>query len=781
VVPLLIAAVLLHYAPPQHAPFYLIGCCAGTILIAVLGELLPSTTRLSEVLMHALRLSTLLAIIIFALLLLGQFSSRLQSMLAQLREAYLALTAQHNELVRLSYQHELILNSAGEGIYGVDTQGVVTFANAAAARMFGCAVSDLIGHCILNGCSGANPGAPNQLISPAPIRAVLEDGVRQHQTDEVYRRKDGSPFPVEYVCAPIRDDGSITGAVVLFRDITERRHAQAALEAERATLARRVEERTADLSAANAELARAARLKDEFLASMSHELRTPLNAILGLSEAMLEGTYGPLADMQLKPIHMVEASGRHLLDLINDILDLAKIGAGKMELEREPVGIQTLCSASLQFIAQQAMKKRLRVIPNINPNVRWVDADARRLKQILVNLLNNAVKFTPEGGTIGLDVSVTREDQVVRFTVWDTGIGIAQEDLGRLFQPFTQLDSRLARQHEGSGLGLVLVARMVELHGGSIMVESTVGGGSRFTVSLPWDELLASVEAPNGAQARRQQPAPIPFIQRALIIDDSPTTIAQLTRYLHELGVEATARTNGEDAIACTLAVRPDAILLDILLPGCSGWDVLAQLKADPRTQSIPVLIMSAEDHQHLAQARGASAYLLKPILRPQLQRALTTVMPVHIDAVVQAPFVVTPLSPAEHQPIVLLAEDNDVNITPLADYLQLRGYKVIVARNGLEAIERAREAHPDIILMDIQMPEMDGLEATQQIRADAELAAIPVIAITAFAMPGDRERCLAAGADDYMSKPISLRALHARLETLLTAREASLAVAQAD
>jgi CheY-like chemotaxis protein/anti-sigma regulatory factor (Ser/Thr protein kinase) len=425
------------------------------------------------------------------------------------------------------------------------------------------------------------------------------------------------------------------------------------------------------------------------------------------------------------------------------------------------------------------MKKRLRVIPNINPNVRWVDADVRRLKQILVNLLNNAVNFTPEGGTIGLDVSAAREDQVVRFTVWDTGMGIAQEDLGRLFQPFTQLDSRLARQHDGSGLGLVLVARMVELHGGSIMVESTVGSGSRFTVALPWDELLTDAEAQGRAQPRREPPAPIPFIQRALMIDDSPTTIAQLTRYLRELGVEATACTNGEDAIACTLAVRPDVILLDILLPGCSGWDVLAQLKADPRSQSIPALIMSAEDLEPMAQARGASAYLVKPILRPQLQRALATIMPVRIDAVVQAPFVVTPLSPAEHQPIVLLAEDNEINITPLADFLQLRGHKVIIARNGLEALDRAREVHPDIILMDIQMPEMDGLEAIRQLRADPDLAIIPVIAITAFAMPGDRERCLAAGADDYMSKPISLRALHARLETLLAARDAPPAPAQ--
>jgi PAS domain S-box-containing protein len=772
VVPLLIAAVLLHYAPPHHARIYLIWCFAETILIVLLGEVLSPTTPISGVAVQVLRVSSLLAIILFALILLGQFSSRLQTMLAQLRDGYATLTAQHSALARLSDQHELILTSVGEGIYGVDAQGMVTFANPAAVRMFGCAIADLLGQCIADGSTDTQPDAAIHLTAAEPIRAVLHDGVRQHSEDDVYWRMDGSRFPVEYVCAPIREDGLITGAVVLFRDITERRQAQATLEAERATLARRVEERTADLSAANADLARAARLKDEFLASMSHELRTPLNAILGLSEALLEGIYEPLAAVQMKPIRMMEQSGRHLLELINDILDLAKIGAGKMPLDREPVDIHMLCAASLHFIEPQARKRQIRICPNIDLAVRVVDADARHLKQILVNLLSNAVKFTPEGGTVGLDVTASRDDQVVQFTVWDTGIGIVQEDMARLFQPFTQLDSRLARQYEGSGLGLALAARMVEMHGGSITVESTVGRGSRFTVSLPWNELLPISNAPPTVPSHAQQPTPIPFIQRALIIDDSPTTITQLIRYLRELGVEARSCSNGSDALVQAVGMRPDVILLDIELPNCSGWDVLRQLKADLRTHAIPVLIISVEDQRRVGQTLGASAYLIKPILRPQLQQALGTMLPMRIDAVVQTPFCVTPLSPSANQPLVLLAEDNEVNITPVADYLEFQGYKVVVARNGMEALDRAREVRPDIILMDLQMPKMDGLEATQHIRTDPALATIPVIAITAFAMPGDRERCLAAGADDYMSKPISLRALHAKLETLLTARE---------
>ncbi len=772
VVPLLIAAMLLHYAPPHHARAYLIGCGAGTILIALLGEVLPPTTPLSGAVVQVLRVSSLLAITIFALILLGQFSSRLQSMLAQLRNAYATLTEQHSALARLSDQHELILTSVGEGIYGVDAQGLITFVNPAAARMFGCTVADLLGQRIMHGHTRTQQGVDICLVAAEPIRAVLYDGVRQHSQDDLDWGVDGARFPVEYVCAPIRDDRIITGAVILFRDITERRYAQAALEAERATLARRVEERTADLSAANADLARAARLKDEFLASMSHELRTPLNAILGLSEALIEGIYEPLTDVQLKPIRMIEQSGRHLLDLINDILDLAKIGAGKMTIEHEPVDIHMLCTASLHFIAPQANKRQIRLCPNIDSSVRVVDADARRMKQILVNLLSNAVKFTLEGGAVGLDVTASRDDQIVRFTVWDTGIGIAQEDMVRLFQPFTQLDSRLARQHEGSGLGLALAARMVELHGGSITVESTVGRGSRFTVSLPWNELLPIGNLPPAQLVLAQQHTPIPFIRRALIIDDSPTTISQLTRYLRELGVEARSCSNGGDALVQAIGMRPDVILLDIQLPDCSGWEVLRQLKADLRTHSIPVLIISVEDQQRMGHTLGASAYLIKPILRPQLQRALGTMIPMRIDEVVQTPFCITPLAPSVHQPIVLLAEDNEVNITPVADYLQFQGYKVVVARNGIEALDRAREEHPDIILMDLQMPKMDGLEATQHIRTDPELATIPVIAITAFAMPGDRERCLAAGADDYMSKPISLRALRAKLETFLAAHD---------
>jgi PAS domain S-box-containing protein len=266
------------------------------------------------------------------------------------------------------------------------------------------------------------------------------------------------------------------------------------IQQERASLAQRVAERTADLSAANAELSRTSRIKDEFLANMSHELRTPLNAILGMSEALQEQVYGPLNEKQLKSLRSIEESGYHLLSLINDILDVSKIEAGKLKLEVGPVSVESVCQASLGLIKQDAHKKQLKISSSFDNAVTIIQADKRRLKQILVNLLSNAVKFTPEGGAIGLEVVGDAEGEAVHFTVWDTGIGILEEDMGRLFQPFVQLDSSLSRRYAGTGLGLSLVYRLADMHGGSVSLESEVGKGSRFTVSLPWQKVAEEVE-----------------------------------------------------------------------------------------------------------------------------------------------------------------------------------------------------------------------------------------------------------------------------------------------
>jgi PAS domain S-box-containing protein len=329
---------------------------------------------------------------------------------------------------------------------------------------------------------------------------------RIHPDDQEFVRADalrfsltGKSLPLEYRL--VARDGRVvwvqdqaqtvqgtTGEVLfvqgLLLDITSRKQAEQALAVEHTLLALRVEERTAELRQANLELERAARLKDEFLSSMSHELRTPLNAILGYTEMVLEECYGPVTQRQAKALSTIEASGRHLLALIADILDLAKIGAGKLDIERQAVSVVELCEGSIQFITPAAKAKEQRVHIIIDPAVRKVTADERRLRQILINLLSNAVKFTHEGGDVGLAVEAG-QDGAVRFKVWDTGIGIAPEDLPRLFQPFTQLDSRLNRRYSGTGLGLALVSRLTELHRGEVAVESEPGKGSSFTVTLP--------------------------------------------------------------------------------------------------------------------------------------------------------------------------------------------------------------------------------------------------------------------------------------------------------
>jgi signal transduction histidine kinase len=280
--------------------------------------------------------------------------------------------------------------------------------------------------------------------------------------------------------------GQVTAVLGVSRDITARKQAEQALRQLNETLEQRVAARTAELARANAELARAVRLKDEFLATMSHELRTPLNTILGRLELLQEAIDGPLAPRQITSLGRIEASARHLLALISDILDLSALEAGTHTLARAAVDVALVCQRSRQQVAESARTKRIALRTTLDPQVLSIQADERALTQILVNLLANAVKFTPEGGKVGLEVQGNPEQQAVTFTVWDTGIGIAEPDQEHLFQPFVQLDAGLNRRYEGTGLGLALVRRLAEAHQGSVIVESTPGQGSRFSVSLPW-------------------------------------------------------------------------------------------------------------------------------------------------------------------------------------------------------------------------------------------------------------------------------------------------------
>jgi len=515
-------------------------------------------------------------------------------------------------------------------IYDADAR--IVLINSAGAAKLGVAPEDCVGKLL-------QEFMPDyyELVLPR-FKQVIETGQQMRKEDLVDLPGGQRRWYLSIIQPLANAAGQRYAVQVISYDITERKQAEMALERERALLARRVEERTAELRQTNAELARATRLKDEFLASMSHELRTPLNAILGMAEILQEKIYGPLTAQQLKSVRYIEEGGNHLLELINDILDVSKIEAGRFELDMGLVSVEDVCTASMRFIKQLAQKKQIKTYTTFDKTVTVLRADERRLKQILVNLLNNAVKFTPEGGKIGLEVAGHDAENVIQFIVWDTGIGISEAEMEHIFQPFMQLDRKLSREYEGSGLGLALVANLAELHGGSIWLESTVGQGSRFTVALPWNK----------------------------------------------------GRIDGEET------------------------DANLQQPPDPEQK--------------------------------------TTTSPVTVAE-----------TPANH-PLILLAEDNATNIATMQGFLSHK-YEIEIAPDGAAALEKARAIQPDLILMDIQMPVMDGLEAIRQIRADPDLSDIPIIALTALAMPGDRAKCLAAGANDYLSKPAGLKALHTLIE----------------
>ena len=377
---------------------------------------------------------------------------------------------------------------------------------------------------------------------------------------------------------------------------------------------------------------------------MSHELRTPLNAILGMTEGLQEEVFGSINERQLKALQTIESSGTHLLELINDILDVAKIESGQIELNYAPTAISHLCQSSLAFIKQQALYKKLQLQVQLPRGLPDLQVDERRIRQVLINLLNNAVKFTPEGGQISLEVlQPTPQNEAdsgcwVRFSVADTGIGIAPENIQKLFQPFVQIDSALNRQYTGTGLGLSLVKRIVDLHGGKVGVTSILGKGSCFTIDLPC----------------------------------TPHDLLSSTLPTGELG---------------TVQVMPSS---------CSGQE------------------------------------------------------------------------PASQAALILLVEDNEASISTFSDYLEAKGYRILLAKDGCKAIDLAKTHQPDLILMDIQMPGMDGLESTRQIRLEPTLITTPIIALTALAMAGDQERCLEAGANDYLTKPVKLKQLTTMIQRLL-------------
>ncbi|MDD1474565.1 PAS domain S-box protein, partial [Dolichospermum sp. ST_sed4] len=530
------------------------------------------------------------------------------------------------EILRSRDLREAIFNESADALFLVDMETVKTLdCNERAVEMFAATnKNDLIG------IKGYNlqkqPFTPEELT--ALNNEVETQGVWSRELE--YKTFEDQLFWGNLAVKKITVAGHKMN-LVRVTDISQHKLIETQLQ-----------ETNQQLVASNQELARATRLKDEFLANMSHELRTPLNAILGLSEGLQDEVCGVINERQRRNLQTIERSGTHLLALINDILDLSKIEAGQVELDCTPTAMSQLCQWSLSFIKQQAFQKRIQVDVKIQPNLPDILVDERRIRQVLINLLNNAVKFTLEGGNITLTVTskeyppesqITHLRNFIRIAVIDTGIGIAPENIPKLFQPFVQIDSSLNRKYTGTGLGLALVKRIVEMHGGQVTINSQIGVGSSFFVDLP-----------------------------------------------------------------------------------CANI---------PKSAS-----------QSVDQSQANSVCIFNNTVKKS--------------------------------PLILLAEDNQGNILSFSSYLEAKGYRIILAKNGLEAIEMTKSHCPDLILMDIQMPEMDGLEAIRQIRLNPVFVTLPIIALTSLAMPGDQERCLAAGANDYLSKPLKLKQLVNTMQQLL-------------
>jgi signal transduction histidine kinase/DNA-binding response OmpR family regulator/CHASE3 domain sensor protein len=506
----------------------------------------------------------------------------------------------------------------------------------------------------------------------------------------------------------------------------------------------------------NLQVEEASRMKSEFLANMSHELRTPLNAIIGFSEVLRDGLMGELSAQQKEYVNDIFTSGGHLLSLINDILDLSKVEAGKMTLELEPLPAAELVQAGLQVVREKAMAQRLRLTAEAADDLGEVWLDERKVKQILYNLLSNAVKFTPEGGEVHVAarrvgraaVPDGRFAEYLELAVTDTGIGISTDDQARLFQPFTQIDSTLARRHEGTGLGLAMVKRLAELHGGTVTLQSVPGQGSTFTVRLPWrteaDQPAASdtLPAPVGLRSGTTLPAsarPGGGQPLALVIEDDDKSAELLRLQLEKAGFRVVRAATAEAGLELATQERPDLITLDILLPGMDGWEFLERFKHHPQFSAVPVVIVSIAADRNRGSSLGAALVLQKPVGREELAHALAAVG--------------FPTSADGERRTVLVVDDDPKAVQLLATYLDPAGYRVLTAFGGQEGIDVARRQHVDLIVLDLMMPEVNGFDVVEALKRDTATASIPIVVVTAKQVTAEDRTRLSGAVQNVIEK----------------------------
>jgi two-component system, sensor histidine kinase and response regulator len=659
----------------------------------------------------------------------------------------------------------LLLDSIPEAVYGIDVRGNCTFCNPACIRLLGYQnAADLFGknmHGLIH--HTRSDGTPYP-VEECHIYEAFRDGHGTHLDDEVLWRRDGTSFPAEYWSHPMYRGGKVIGTVVTFLNITKRKHAEQVLREAR--------------EAAEA----ASRAKSEFLANMSHEIRTPMNGVIGMTGLALDTD---LTSEQRGYLDLVKSSAESLLTLLNDILDFSKIEAGRLDMEIIEFNLRDSLDDTLKSVSLRAHEKGLELACDILPDVPdALRGDPTRLRQIVMNLIGNAIKFTSKGEVL-IRVETQQETEseaMLHFAVTDTGVGIQLKKQASIFEAFTQADNSTTRKYGGTGLGLSISSRLVEMMGGRMWLESEPGKGSTFHFSARFQlqKVHSSEPAPIGLEGLHDVPV--------LIVDDNATNRRILKEMLLGWRMRATETDGGRSALALLERTAAEGgvfplVLLDAQMPDVNGFEVAEQMSRNRQLANFALIMLtSAGLRGDAARCRelGIKAYLPKPIKHSDLLEAIKTVLG-SAGRTRQAPALVTLHSLRESRAHlkILLAEDNRVNQVLAVRLLEKRGYSVVLVGTGKAALEASQAQSFDLILMDVQMPEMDGLEATATIR-ELEKATgkhVPIVAMTAHAMVGDKERCLQAGMDGYLSKPLSVKDLFATVESLSQLREESTSV----
>ncbi|MGA9531413.1 MAG: GAF domain-containing protein [Anaerolineales bacterium] len=653
--------------------------------------------------------------------------------ISELKQAEAALLQQKEYL-------QAVVSNSPVAIVTADQDARIVSWNPAAETLFGYSAEEAIGQALDELIAGDDPA----------MREEAEDFSRQAREGLLHENtqrlcKDGTPIDVELLGVPVMVDGQQAGIIAIYHDITELK--QAKEEAEAANEA-----------------------KSAFLATMSHEIRTPMNAVIGMSGLLLDTE---LSDEQHEFAEIIRGSSDSLLAIINDILDFSKIEAGKMELEDQPFNLRDCIEGTLDLVAGRAFEKDLDLAYFIEDGTpAQIIGDITRFRQILLNLLTNAVKFTDEGEvvvTVGVEEDGASQSDgkgdgscEIHTRVRDTGIGIPEDRMDRLFQSFSQVDASTARRYGGTGLGLAISRRLTEMMGGSMWAESEVGVGTVFHFTIQAEEAEGTVDA--GASLRSEEPQLAG--RRVLIVDDNDTNRRILSLQVKSWGMSPRDTHSPKQAVSWIEGNEPfDIAILDMHMPDIDGLELASSIRQLPAGEALPLILFTSLGRRE-AQTEEVdfAAYLSKPIKPSQLLDALIGVFadrPARMQPKDTVKGKVDPELGSKHPLRILLAEDNAVNQKLAIRLLDQMGYRADVAANGQEALDSLERQEYDVVLMDVQMPEMDGLEASRQINQRWGQQERPrIIDMTANAMQGDRERCLEAGMDDYVSKPVRVNEL---------------------